>query len=200
MLTTNKSSFIGDIYSAIIVNEDTSLDPYNDNRVQIYIPTVHYDYADVYKEYLYDENKTDSQYFTVFPWAKIMISNLKNGDRVFGSYIGGQDNQYIVLGLEGGEQSASAYGSGSIGTQAITGSVLLDYTMPIILHNEIGIALTAWQEDSIPNEKYSTITLHDGGTFHSSSGTWDPQRKLVNWFNTMVWYKSLRCLLSNMYT
>ena len=52
MQVTNKESFISTIYPAIVVNTDTSLDPDDKGRVQIYIPSVHYKYADVYEKYM----------------------------------------------------------------------------------------------------------------------------------------------------
>ena len=170
MQVIDKSSYITTIYKAIIVNKDINLDPDNKGRVQIYIPSINYEYADYYQEYMADTNKKDSQYYSAFPWATSLIENLNDGDDVYGSYIEGDSSQYIILGLEGGK---SKKGNG-IGADINTGT-LVDLAMGIILHNEIGVEISAWANGTISDEYYSTIVLHDGGNRNSSTGQWISQ-------------------------
>lgn len=179
MQVTNKNSFITTIYSAIIVNKDTNQDPLTKGRVQIFIPTVNYDYADVYQDYINDDNKPNSSYFTAFPWAVTLTSDLKNGDEVYGSYIEGNDTQFIVLGIAGGKSNLA------IGGANIDGSNIVNLTMPIVLHNEIGVSLSAWADDTIPDSRYQAITLHDGGKYDTNSKQWIKQGSwsigLIQW-------------------
>ena len=44
-------------YKAIVVNNDVSQDPLNQNRIQIYIPYLQSEYSITYQEYLKDTNK-----------------------------------------------------------------------------------------------------------------------------------------------
>lgn len=159
MLVTNKTAYSSNIYLAVIVNNDVADDPEQNNRVQIYIPTIHYDYAYVYRNYMGETDKKHNQYFSVFPWAVSLVAEPKNGDTVYGSFIEGSSDRFIVLGSANGVSPVS-YGLGL----TVTSSELLNLTMPIILHNEIGLSITAWEKDEIPDSKYTTITLHDGST------------------------------------
>ena len=171
MQVVNKSSYISTIYSAIVVNKDTSQDPENKNRVQIYIPSVNFDYADHWEEYMNMKDKKSSEYFNAFPWAVTLKDNLNDGDDVYGSYIDGDGHQYIILGLKGGvSKSTNGLGGGNL----VAGD-LVNYAMSIILHNEIGVAISAWLDKSIPDSYYTTITLHDGGEKDKNTGQWIKQ-------------------------
>lgn len=171
MQVVNKSSYISTIYSAIVINSDTSQDPENKNRVQIYIPSVNFDYADHWEEYMNMKDKKSSEYSNAFPWAITLKENLNNGDNVYGSYIDGDGHQYIILGLDVNNQPINTAGvGGSVDTRNYT-----DLALSIILHNEIGVSITDWENKSISSSKYSTITLHDGGEKDKNTGQWIKQ-------------------------
>lgn len=62
MQVANRDLYFNKIYKAVIVNDDTSMDPTNNNRVQIYIPNMQYRYQKIYQEYMNDNNKANSKY------------------------------------------------------------------------------------------------------------------------------------------
>ena len=175
MQVINKSSYISTIYSAVVVNTNKDLDPDDLGRVQIYIPSVNYNYADSYIEYMTSENKTsNSELFEAFPWAVTLIDDLNNGDEIYGSYIDGDSTQYIILGVSKSKKTINTAGALNNNIM-INGSSVTDLAMSVILHNEIGVAISDWGNDTIPDSKYSSITLHDGGTYNNSTGQWVKQ-------------------------
>lgn len=169
MQISNKDSYISTIYSAIVVNKDKSQDPDNKDRIQIYLPSVNYEYEGVYQDYIKDNNKPNSTYYDKFPWAITLIEEVQEGDEVYGSYIEGDATQFILLGLAGGKSNVNTGGAN------VDTSNVVNLAMPIILHNEIGIDISAWTNDSIPEEKYRTITLHDGGEYNKATHQWIKQ-------------------------
>lgn len=168
MLVTDRNNYITTIYSAIVVNDDKSQDPNQKNRVQIYIPSMHFSCADFYEEYMKNDNKQDSPYFKEFPWATLLIENVKVGDIVYGTFIENSSNSYLILGLENGTSGANAIG-GNIQTDSV-----INYAMNIILHNEIGVGIGAWSDNKIDQSYYSKIVLHDGG-LQNKNGQWIKQ-------------------------
>lgn len=171
MQVNDRSSYISDIYSAIVVNDNVDLDPKGRGRFQIYIPKVHFNYIDDYKSYMNDEYKEDNPLFSVFPWAKTLDDTLTNGDYVYGSYIDGDPSKFIILGIDASPDYMESGWYSSV-TNLNDLSRLTDYAMGIILHNEIGVNTDAWKDDDISNSKYATITLHDGGQKDASTGQW----------------------------
>ena len=107
MQVVNKNSYITTIYSAIIVNNNTGQDPDNKGRVQIYIPSINYEYADVYQEYMESADKQSSKYKDAFPWALKLVDEVSSGDEVYGSYVEGDDTKFIILGKAGGISTSS---------------------------------------------------------------------------------------------
>jgi murein DD-endopeptidase MepM/ murein hydrolase activator NlpD len=166
MEIASKKNYSNIIYSAIIVNADTDMDPDNSGRVQIYIPTVHSSYADKYEAYINSGDKENADGWDYFPWAYTLVDDLKDGNAVFGSTVDNQNDQYIVLGLDvNNPLNSDASGSGGDSDLSISNgniSGVLDLAMPIILYNEVGISTSAWP-DSIPDDKYTVINPYDNG-------------------------------------
>jgi murein DD-endopeptidase MepM/ murein hydrolase activator NlpD len=163
MEIANRSSYYNSIYSAIVVNANYNEDPEGKGRVQIYIPGIHYDYGDIYVDYMNAEDKAQfEEHRNKFPWAVTLVENLENGSLVFGSFIGNENNNYIIIGLD---VNKSITGIGAVQSgMTISGisSGIIDITMPIILQNEIGLPTNYW-EDKIPASYYGKITPSDAG-------------------------------------
>lgn len=155
MLVNDRTAFSSNIYSAIVVNTNVSDDPENKGRVQIYIPSIQYMSADIYSEYMSSDNKRSNPNFDKFPWATTLTTGLNLGDTIYGGYIDNDSNKYIILGKE--SNTLNAFNINSLNTSA-----LMDLVMPIIMRNEVGCSLDAWVNDTISDEYYTKITLHDG--------------------------------------
>ena len=112
MELASKREYNNSIYSAIIVNEDYDADPEGKDRVQIYIPSIHFDLADIYADYMTDGNKEENEHWGDFPWAVPMVDDLENGNVVYGSYINNTNDEYIVLGLEVNNIANSKHSNG----------------------------------------------------------------------------------------
>ena len=110
----NKDMYYTQIYQAIVINTDKASDPEGLNRIQIYIPSINYNYEEQCKLYLTELDKNSSQYFSLFPWAVSLALNLQVGMVVYGSYIENKNDQFIILGIE--MNSAEEYGLGSNNT------------------------------------------------------------------------------------
>ena len=74
MIIADKSSYSSDIYYGIVVNTSSSDDPEGLDRIQIYIPSVQYEYANRYEEYMNSSNKTELEDFGAYPWASTLVS------------------------------------------------------------------------------------------------------------------------------
>ena len=159
MNIVNTDRYETSIYRAIVVNTDTSQDPEFKYRIQIYVPFLQYEYNDIYKNYISNPNKAQSDDKDKFPWAISLVPNLKEGNIVYISFINNDINQYIILGLDAYNPANQDSGSDAY---LANGQDLLDLTMPIILHNEIGINTNEWP-DNIPNEDFVKITPYDNG-------------------------------------
>lgn len=162
MEIANKKAYYNAIYEAIVVNADINSDPENKGRVQLYIPFIHTDLIDVYMEYMQTSDKVNSDNWGKFPWANVLVDDLQNGNVVYCSYVNNSNDQYVVIGLDV-NNSANTNSSSSgleLGSAEING--VLDLAMPIIIHNEVGIATTNWP-NNIPTNNYTRITPYDNG-------------------------------------
>ena len=167
MNIVNTDRYETSIYRAIVVNTDTSQDPEFKYRIQVYVPFLQYEYNDIYKNYISNPNKAQSDDKDKFPWAISLVGDLKEGNIVYGSFINNDVNQYIILGKD---QYNPANQDGGSDAYLANGQDLLDLTMPIILHNEIGINTNEWP-DNIPNEDFVKITPYDKGCSCSNPST-----------------------------
>ena len=156
----NKDTYYNSIYQAVIIDDKLGDDPKGKNRYQIYIPEVHYRYEEQKDNYLKEDDKSKSQYKTLFPWAVSLISDLKIGDQVYGSYINNLNNSFIILGKDArAEQLGSGGFDGSLGLDSI-----LELAMPIIIENEVGINRKNWP-DGITDSQYGNVTSNDNGAW-----------------------------------
>ena len=170
MLVSNKTAYNSSIYSAIVVNTSVTDDPESQGRIQIYIPSIQYEYASTYTEYMVDTNKSSNKDFIAYPWATTLVSGLNIGDTVYGSYIDNDSSKYVILGKLNNTSNISAFDASNLNT-----SELMDYIMPIIMKNEIGLDLNAWVNNNIPDSYYTKITLHDGGEYSRAERKWVKQ-------------------------
>lgn len=193
MIIADKSSYSSDIYYGIVVNTSSSDDPEGLDRIQIYIPSVQYEYADKYEEYMNSSNKTELEDFTVYPWASTLVSGLSVGDAIYGGHIDNDNSKYIILGIEGGSDTGSGNNNNDNGNDGgdinnLTSEKLMDLIMPIIMRNEVGITdYSAWGKDTIPTSYYTNITLHDG----SSTNCW--AIGLIQWNGANAFDTLYRC-------
>lgn len=162
MEVSNKNTYYNSICSAIIVNDDDSMDPNGLGRVQIYIPSIQTDeqYFTVYPEYTTSDDKEHHEGWNMFPWAISLVEGLENGNIVYISNIDNQNNSYIILGLDVNNPANNKGSGGDLSAGSLYG--ILDLAMPIILHNEVGTAIKDWP-DNIPDKNYKTITPYDNG-------------------------------------
>lgn len=161
MEIAKRNSYFNSICSAIIVNDDDSMDPEGLGRIQIYIPSIQTDesYFNTYPEYTASPDKENHTGWSMFPWAITLVDDLENGNIVYISNIDNENNSFIIIGLDvnnpankkssGGDLSGSLYG-------------ILDLAMPVIIHNEVGTDISAWP-DNIPDKNYKKITPYDNG-------------------------------------
>ena len=157
----NKDTYYNSIYQAIIVDSDINHDPEGKGRYQIYIPEVHYRYQKQYDLYKNESNKNQSEFATLFPWAVSLEADLKDGDEVYGSYINNVNNLFIILGKDARLEELGIGGAEglNIGLESI-----LEYAMPIIIENEVGLPRSKWP-DGISDSQYGNITSNDNGAW-----------------------------------
>lgn len=162
MDVSNRNVYYNCIYQAVVVNADTSQDPNSLNRIQIYVPALHYNFEGVYKQYIQDNNKSNSIYKSYFPWATTAVDELTNGDIVFCNFLNNDPNSFIIIGKDiAANKTITSNGQGGGGDY--NGSLdLLDLTMPIIISNEVGINPSQWP-DSISDSQYTNINPYDNG-------------------------------------
>lgn len=168
----NKNSYSNIVFLAIVVNVDTNQDPAGEYRVQIYIPSTQYEFDSVYESYMNGSSKNDSSDKSKFPWAKSLVKDLKVGNIVYGTNISNADNQYIILGLDAynpvnQQTTDSAYN--------VNGTDLLSLAMPIIVHNEVGIDVSAWP-DNISDSNYKRVLGNDNGAWSIGLIQWNASR------------------------
>lgn len=113
MNVLNKSDYYNAFYKAIIIDDNTSDDPDGEERYQIYIPKLHYEYSDRYQAYMNNSAKQSDPLFFVFPWATSLFKNLKNGDEVFIGNIDNENGNYLVLTTKGTATSSGSSSSSS---------------------------------------------------------------------------------------
>ena len=176
MDVANRSAYYNSIYSAVVVNANSNEDPESRGRVQIYIPSVHLQYSDIYLDYMQSEDKASHDGWSKFPWATTIVEGLENGSVVFGNYIDNENNKYIIIGKDVnnsvlGIETSQSYSA----TMSGTSSGILLVTIPIILQNEIGIATTDWP-DGISDAQYGKITPYDNGGWSVGLLQWHHSR------------------------
>ena len=162
MEIASKKSYYNAIYEAIIVNDNIDSDPEDKGRVQIYIPYIHTEYINTYMDYMLSSDKQNQDGWSRFPWAYVLVDNLKNGNVVYCSYVNNSNDQYVIIGLDVNNpaNTASASSGLEIGSAEING--VLDLAMPIIIHNEVGIGTSDWP-NNIPTNNYIKINPYDNG-------------------------------------
>ena len=157
----NRDSYYNAIYKANVINTDSSQDPNGTDRIQIYVPYLHYQNITEYENYIADNNKVSNDNRLLFPWAVTLIDDLHVGDEVYCSFINNEGNNFIILGIANGILSSDATTSnGSSFSGSASG--ILAKTMPIIMLNEVGIALGDYP-DNIADSKFTKINPADNG-------------------------------------
>lgn len=168
----NRNAYSNVIFLAIVVNVDTNQDPAGEYRVQIYIPSTQYEFDSVYESYMNSADKLNNDDSSKFPWAKSLVKDLKVGNIVYGSNISNEQNEYIILGLDAynpknQQTTDSAYN--------VDGTDLLSLAMPIIVHNEVGIDVSAWP-DGISDSNYKRVLGNDNGAWSIGLIQWNASR------------------------
>ena len=159
MNISNKITYHNSIYNALILDVDSTAKIY-----QLYIPALHTSLEHVYASYYKEKNKENSIYRKYFPWATSTIEDLKAGDVVYIGFINNNISNILIIGKDTSPQSNSE-GAGAGGGDVIINSTdILSLTMPIIMHNEVGLSVSAWP-DNIPDSKYGTINGNDNGAW-----------------------------------
>ena len=168
----NRNAYSNVIFLVIVVNVDTNQDPAGEYRVQIYIPATQYEFDSVYESYMNSADKLNNDDSSKFPWAKSLVKDLKVGNIVYGSNISNDQNEYIILGLDAynpknQQTTDSAYN--------VDGTDLLSLAMPIIVHNEVGIDVSAWP-DGISDSNYKRVLGNDNGAWSIGLIQWNASR------------------------
>lgn len=168
----NRNAYSNVIFLAIVVNVDTNQDPAGEYRVQIYIPSTQYEFDSVYESYMNSADKLNNDDSSKFPWAKSLVKDLKVGNIVYGSNISNDQNEYIILGLDAynpknQQTTDSAYN--------VNGTDLLSLAMPIIVHNEVGIDVSAWP-NNISDSNYKRVLGNDNGAWSIGLIQWNASR------------------------
>ena len=159
MNISNKITYHNSIYNALILDVDSTAKIY-----QLYIPALHTSLEHVYASYYKEKNKENSIYRKYFPWATSTIEDLKAGDVAYIGFINNNISNILIIGKDTSPQSNSE-GAGAGGGDVIINSTdILSLTMPIIMHNEVGLSVSAWP-DNIPDSKYGTINGNDKGAW-----------------------------------
>lgn len=160
MDVSNKSIYQSSIYSAIVVNENINDDPQSKYRIQIYIPSMYPEYLDIYEDYMKSSDKSSNGNKDKFPWAQTLVKDLKVGNIVYGSFLYGKANQFIILGLDATNPKNQESNTNS--AYDITGSGIVDLAMGIIMHNEVGLAIGQYP-DGLTDSNYGNINPADNG-------------------------------------
>lgn len=173
----NRDSYYNAIYKATVVNTDSSQDPGGKDRVQIFVPYLHYVYLNEFENYLADNDKANNSNRLLFPWATTLIKGLNTGDEVYCSFINNEGNSFIILGIENGVLSGNndTNNNSTSSSYIGTASGLLEITMPIIMRNEVGIALGDYP-DNIPANCFTKINPADNGGWSIGLIQWHEPR------------------------
>lgn len=170
----NRDSYYNAIYKANVINTDSSQDPNGTDRIQIYVPYLHYQNITEYENYIADNNKVSNDNRLLFPWAVTLIDDLHVGDEVYCSFINNEGDNFIILGIANGILSSDATASnGSSFSGSASG--ILAKTMPIIMLNEVGIALGDYP-DNIADSKFTKINPADNGGWSIGLIQWHEPR------------------------
>lgn len=162
MEVLDKSNYFNSIVSAIVVCTDSTIDKLGTNRIQIYIPAYQSQHAEDYTRYMNSNNKAEASEKDYFPWATTLVSDLKEGTRVYCSNINNESDQYIIIGTDVNNPLNQALDPSVLTFLASNASGLLDLAMPIIISNEVGLNINAWP-DNISDAQYGKITPYDKG-------------------------------------
>lgn len=171
---SNRDSYCNIIYMAIVVNSNSGDDPSGLNRIQIFIPSTQYDLAGEYLDYMNSSDKANHPDAYKYPWAKSLVKDLKEGNIVYGSNIQNMNDEYIILGLDAYNPKNQPVESS---VYDINGTGLLDLTMPIIMHNEVGLSISGWP-DGITDSQYSNINRNDNGSWSIGLIQWHSSRAI----------------------
>ena len=183
MEVANKNNYFNSIFRARVVNIDRSQDPQGYNRVQIYVPSIHYRYDDIVEGYVNNTNRGD--HMSKFPWAFCLPLKVNCGSWVYAAYLDNELNKFVILGLDTGDSTNSdiitafeksldhaiecdcgckdEYGDSDF-SDGFGGFAtdLVEMTIPIILYNEVGVPFGSYP-NNIGDNYFSKIVSSDNG-------------------------------------
>ena len=119
-----------------------------------------------------NSSKANNEDTNKFPWAKSLVKDLKVGNIVYVTNIKNEMDSYIVLGVDAynpkNQQTTDSIYN-------VDGSNLLELTMPIIIHNEVGISTNDWP-DNISDNNYRKVLGNDNGAWSIGLIQWNASR------------------------
>ena len=119
-----------------------------------------------------NSSKANNEDTNKFPWAKSLVKDLKVGNIVYVTNIKNEIDSYIVLGVDAynpkNQQTTDSIYN-------VDGSNLLELTMPIIIHNEVGISTNDWP-DNISDDNYRKVLGNDNGAWSIGLIQWNASR------------------------
>lgn len=119
-----------------------------------------------------NSSKINNEDTNKFPWAKSLVKDLKVGNIVYVTNIKNEIDSYIVLGVDAynpkNQQTTDSIYN-------VDGSNLLELTMPIIIHNEVGISTNDWP-DNISDDNYKKVLGNDNGAWSIGLIQWNASR------------------------
>ena len=119
-----------------------------------------------------NSSKVNNEDTNKFPWAKSLVKDLKVGNIVYVTNIKNEIDSYIVLGVDAynpkNQQTTDSIYN-------VDGSNLLELTMPIIIHNEVGISTNDWP-DNISDDNYRKVLGNDNGAWSIGLIQWNASR------------------------
>lgn len=119
-----------------------------------------------------NSSKANNEDTNKFPWAKSLVKDLKVGNIVYVTNIKNEIDSYIVLGVDAynpkNQQTTDSIYN-------VDGSNLLELTMPIIIHNEVGISTNDWP-DNISDNNYRKVLGNDNGAWSIGLIQWNASR------------------------
>lgn len=119
-----------------------------------------------------NSSKANNEDTNKFPWAKSLVKDLKVGNIVYVTNIKNKIDSYIVLGVDAynpkNQQTTDSIYN-------VDGSNLLELTMPIIIHNEVGISTNDWP-DNISDDNYRKVLGNDNGAWSIGLIQWNASR------------------------
>lgn len=119
-----------------------------------------------------NSSKINNEDTNKFPWAKSLVKDLKVGNIVYVTNIKNEIDSYIVLGVDAynpkNQQTTDSIYN-------VDGSNLLELTMPIIIHNEVGISTNDWP-DNISDDNYRKVLGNDNGAWSIGLIQWNASR------------------------